>query len=92
VGTPRHSRTGDPVLTHDAGGLEQQVDGVAGEQGHRRQEEAAGGQRCHQQVTAPGSDTAMGQTLCSPHPDPPTRAPRARGAHRKRMMPVLAMA
>lgn len=38
------------------------MDGVAGEQRHCRQEEAAGGQRRHQQVTAQGSDTAVGQT------------------------------
>lgn len=38
------------------------MDGVAGEQGHRRQEEAARGQHRHQRVTAPGLDRAVGQT------------------------------
>lgn len=50
----------DLALTHNARGLEQQVDGVAGEQGHRCEEEAAGGEHSYQRVTAQGSDMAVG--------------------------------
>lgn len=59
-GTPWHGPAEDLALTHNARGLEQQVDGVAGEQGHRCEEEAAGGEHSYQRVTAQGSDMAVG--------------------------------
>lgn len=63
-GTSWHGPAEDLALTNNARGLQQQVDGIAGEQGHRCEEETAGGEHSYQWVTAQGSDMAVGQTPC----------------------------